>query len=408
MGKEIAQLVNGLTKISLISLRSSEEHQAENFRRMILAMVKDIRVILIKLADRLHNMRTLKYHRPEKQVEIAQETLDIYAPLAHRLGIDWIKSELEDLAFEYLHPNIYEEIRRKIAKREKERTRYIEEVKRTLLKKLYENHIEGEVAGRLKQIYSIYLKMKDQNIDFDQVYDITAFRVVVNSIKECYDVLGIIHSLWKPIPGKFKDYVGLPKENMIQSLHTTVIGPYGERIEIQIRTREMHQIAEEGIAAHWKYKEGKVVEEAEDKRFTWLRQLLEWQRDLKDDAEFIESVKVDLFPHEVYVFTPKGAVKQFPRGATPIDFAYSIHSDVGSHCSGAKVNGKIVPLRYELRSGDTIEIMTSPNQKPSKDWLKFAKTARAKTKIRQWFTNEEREKSINLGKEIPRERTQEI
>jgi GTP pyrophosphokinase len=399
-GKEVAQLVDGLTKISLISLRSSEEHQAENFRKMILAMVKDIRVILIKLADRLHNMRTLEYHHPEKQVKIAQETLDIYAPLAHRLGIDWIRSELENLAFRYLHPQIYEEIQRKIAKREKERTRYIEEVKRTLMKKLYENHIEGEVNGRLKQIYSIYLKMKDQNLDFDQVYDITAFRVIVNSIKECYDVLGIIHSLWKPIPGKFKDYVGLPKENMYQSLHTTVIGPYGERIEIQIRTHEMHRIAEEGIAAHWKYKEGKVVEEAEDKRFTWLRQLLEWQRDLKDDAEFIESVKVDLFPHEVYVFTPKGAVKQFPLGASPVDFAYSIHSDVGNHCSGAKVNGKIVPLRYELRSGDTIEIMTSPNQKPSKDWLKFVKTARAKTKIRQWFTIEEREKSINLGKEI--------
>jgi len=399
-GKEIAQLVDGLTKISLISLRSSEEHQAENFRKMILAMVKDIRVILIKLADRLHNMRTLKYHHPEKQVEIAQETLDIYAPLAHRLGIDWIKSELEDLAFQYLHPEIYEEIQHKIAKREKERTRYIEEVKRTLMKKLYENHIESDVTGRLKQIYSIYLKMKEQNLDFAEVYDITAFRVIVNSIKECYDVLGIIHSLWKPIPGKFKDYVGLPKENMYQSLHTTAIGPYGERIEIQIRTHEMHKIAEEGIAAHWKYKEGKVVEEAEDKRFTWLRQLLEWQRDLKDDAEFIESVKVDLFPHEVYVFTPKGAVKQFPFGATPVDFAYSIHSDVGNHCSGAKVNGKIVPLKYELRSGDTIEIMTSPNQKPSKDWLKFAKTARAKTKIRQWFTNEEREKSINLGKEI--------
>jgi GTP diphosphokinase / guanosine-3',5'-bis(diphosphate) 3'-diphosphatase len=399
-GKEIAQLVDGLTKISLISLRSSEKHQAENFRKMILAMVKDIRVILIKLADRLHNMRTLKYHHPEKQVETAQETLDIYAPLAHRLGIDWIKSELEDLAFQYLHPEIYEEIQHKIAKRERERARYIEEVQRTLMKKLYENHIESDVTGRLKQIYSIYLKMKEQNLDFAQVYDITAFRVIVNSIKECYDVLGIIHSLWKPIPGKFKDYVGLPKENMYQSLHTTVIGLYGERIEIQIRTHEMHKIAEEGIAAHWKYKEGKVVEEAEDKRFTWLRQLLEWQRDLKDDAEFIESVKVDLFPHEVYVFTPKGAVKQFPFGATPVDFAYGIHSDVGDHCSGAKVNGKIVPLKYELRSGDTIEIMTSPNQKPSKDWLKFAKTARAKTKIRQWFTNEEREKSINLGKEI--------
>ncbi len=399
-GEEIAQLVGGLTKISQIPLRSFEEGQAENFRKMILAMVKDIRVLLVKLADRLHNMRTLKYHVPEKQVEIAQETLDIYAPLAHRLGIDWIKSELEDLAFQYLHPDISQEIQSKIAKKEKERARYIDEVKRTLMKKLYENHIEGEVTGRLKQIYSIYQKMKVQNIDFDQVFDITAFRVIVNTIKECYDVLGIIHSLWKPIPGKFKDYIGLPKENMYQSLHTSVIGPYGERIEIQIRTHEMHKIAEEGIAAHWKYKEGKAFEEADDKQFTWLRQLLEWQRDLKDDAEFIESVKVDLFPHEVYVFTPKGTVKQFPIGATPIDFAYSIHSDVGNHCMRAKVNGKIVPLKYELRSGDTVEIMTSPGAKPSKDWLKFVKTSRAKTKIRQWFTAEEREKSITLGKEI--------
>jgi len=399
-GEEIAQLVDGVTKISQISLRSSEEGQAENFRKMILAMVKDIRVILIKLADRLHNMRTLKHHSPEKQMEIAQETIDIYAPLAHRLGIDWVKSELEDLAFQYIYPEIYEEIQRKIAKKEKERARYIDEVKRTLMKKLYENRIEGEVTGRLKQIYSIYLKMKDQNIDFDQVYDITAFRVIVNSVKECYDVLGIIHSLWKPIPGKFKDYIGLSKENMYQSLHTSVIGPYGERIEIQIRTHEMHRIAEEGIAAHWKYKEGKAFEEADDKRFTWLRQLLEWQRDLKDDAEFIESVKVDLFPNEVYIFTPKGSVKQFPIGATPVDFAYSIHSDVGNHCVGAKVNGKIVPLKYVLRSGNTVEIMTSPGQKPSKDWLKFVKTSRAKAKIRQWFTAEEREKSITLGKEI--------
>lgn len=399
-GEETAQLVDGLTKISLISLRSSEERQAENFRKMILAMVKDIRVILIKLADRLHNMRTLQYQSPEKQSEISQETLDIYAPLADRLGIEWIKSELEDLAFQYLYPENYDEIRRKIAKKEKERSRYIEEVKRTLMKKLYENRIEGEVTGRLKQIYSIYLKMKEQNIDFDQVYDITAFRVIVQSIKECYDVLGIIHSIWKPIPGKFKDYIGLPKENMYQSLHTTVIGPYGERIEIQIRTYEMHKIAEEGIAAHWKYKGGKVVEEAEDKRFTWLRQLLEWQRDLKDNREFIESVKVDLFPNEVYIFTPKGEVKQFPVGSTPIDYAYSIHSDIGNHCVGAKVNSKIVPLRYELRSGDTIEILTSPNQKPSKDWLKLVKTSRAKAKIRQWFTAEEREKSITLGKEI--------
>jgi guanosine-3',5'-bis(diphosphate) 3'-pyrophosphohydrolase len=399
-GEEITQLVDGLTKISQIPLRSTEEGQAENYRKMILAMVKDIRVILIKLADRLHNMRTLEFQSPEKQMEIAHETLDIYAPLAHRLGIDWIKSELEDLAFRYLHTDIYDDIQRKIAKKERERVRYIDEVKRILMKKLYENHIEGEVTGRTKQIYSIYLKMNDQNIDFDQVYDITAFRVIVNTVKECYDVLGIIHSLWKPIPGKFKDYVGLPKENMYQSLHTAVIGPYGERIEIQIRTHEMHKIADEGIAAHWKYKEGRIIEEADDKRFTWLRQLLEWQRDLKDNAQFLDTVKVDLFPNEVYVFTPKGEVKQFPRGATPVDFAYSIHSDVGNRCTGAKVNGRIVPLKYEFRSGDTVEIMTSPGQKPSKDWLKFVKTSRAKTKIRQWFGIEEREKSITLGKDI--------
>ncbi len=399
-GEEITHLVDGLTKISQISLRSTEEGQAENYRKMILAMVKDIRVILIKVADRLHNMRTLEYHSPEKQIEIAHETLDIYAPLAHRLGIDWIKSELEDLAFKYLHPDLYEDIQRKIARKEKERTRYIDEVKRVLMKKLYENRIEGEVTGRLKQTYSIYLKMKDQNINFDQVYDITAFRVIVNTVKECYDVLGIIHSLWKPIPGKFKDYIGLPKENMYQSLHTSAIGPYGERIEIQIRTHEMHKIAEEGIAAHWKYKEGRIIEEADDKRFTWLRQLLEWQRDLKDSAEFLETVKVDLFPNEVYVFTPKGEVREFPRGAAPIDFAYAIHSDVGNHCVGAKVNGKIVPLKYEFRSGDTVEIMTSPSQKPSKDWLKFAKTSRAKAKIRQWFKTEEWEKSISLGKNL--------
>jgi len=398
--EEVALLVDGLTKISQIQLRSSEQGQAENYRKMILAMVKDIRVVLIKLADRLHNMRTLGYHQPEKRVAIAQETLDIYAPIANRLGIDWIKSELQDLALQYIHPEDYEEIRRKTAKMEKERSRYIEEVKRTLMKKLYEHHIEGEVTGRLKQIYSIYLKMKSQNIDFDQVYDVTAFRVIVNTIQECYDVLGIIHSLWKPIPGKFKDYIGLPKENMYQSLHTAVIGPYGERMEIQIRTREMHQVAEEGIAAHWKYKEGRAIPETEDKQFTWLRQLLEWQRDLKDDKEFIETVKVDLFPNEVYVFTPKGAVKQFPLGATPVDFAYSIHSDVGNHCVGAKVNGKIVSLKYELQSGDIVEILTSPNQKPSKDWLKFVKTSRAKTKIRQWFKTEERERSITLGKEI--------
>ena len=399
-GDEVAQLVDGVTKISKITLKTSEENQAENFRKMILAMVKDIRVILVKLADRIHNMRTLKYQLPPKQKTIAQETLEIYSPLAHRLGIEWIKNELEDLSFRYLHPDIYTDIQRRIVKKEKERERYIEEVKRIITKKLFEYKIESEVTGRPKQIYSVYKKMNAQDIDFDQVYDLTAFRIIVNSIKECYESLGIIHSLWKPVPGKFKDYIGLPKANRYKSLHTTVIGLYGERMEIQIRTSDMHRVAEEGIAAHWKYKEGKSTEGEDDKRINWLRQLLEWQRELQDNSEFLETVKMDLYPNDVYVFTPKGEVKEFPRGATPIDFAYSIHSDIGDRCIGAKVGGRLVPLKYQLKSGDSVEILTSPNHQPSKDWLKFVKTSRAQTKIRQWIKKEQRERSIALGREI--------
>jgi guanosine-3',5'-bis(diphosphate) 3'-pyrophosphohydrolase len=400
-GAEVAQLVDGVTKISKITLTASEEEdQAENVRKMILAMVKDIRVILVKLADRIHNMRTLQYQLPPKQKTIAQETLDIYSPLANRLGIDWIKNELENLSFRYLHPDIYNDIKGKIAKKEKERERYIEEVKRIITKKLFEHKIEAEVTGRPKQIYSIYKKINAQDIDFQQVYDLIAFRIIVNTVKECYEALGIVHSLWKPIPGKFKDYIGLPKANRYQSLHTAVIGLYGERMEIQIRTLDMHRIAEEGIAAHWKYKEGKFSEGEDDKRITWLRQLLEWQRELQDNSEFLEIVKMDLYPNDVYVFTPKGEVKEFPRGATPVDFAYSIHTDIGHRCVGAKVGGRIVPLKYQLKSGDTAEILTSPNHRPSKDWLKFVKTSRAQTKIRQWIKKEQRERSIALGREI--------
>jgi len=381
-------------------MESSEENQAENFRKMILAMVKDIRVILIKLADRVHNMRTLNFQSPEKQRQIAEETLDIYAPMAHRLGIDSMKSELEDLALQYLHPDIYREIQKRLTKKERERERYVAEVVRIITKKLYEYRITAEVTGRPKEIHSIYEKMQTQNLDFEQLYDLIGFRIAVNSYKECYEALGIIHSIWTPVPGKFKDYINLPKANMYQSLHTTVIGPYGETVEIQIRTHEMHRIAEDGIAAHWKYKEGKSVQEEEEKQFRWLRQFLEWQKDLKDNREFLETIKVDLYPNEVYVFTPRGEVKEFPRGATPVDFAYSIHTDVGHQCIGAKVNNRIVPLTHELQSGEKVEILTSAAHTPSKDWLRFVKTSRAKAKIRQWILTEERERSIALGKAI--------
>ncbi|RJP56109.1 MAG: bifunctional (p)ppGpp synthetase/guanosine-3',5'-bis(diphosphate) 3'-pyrophosphohydrolase [Deltaproteobacteria bacterium] len=399
-GKEISPLVDGVTKISKITFGTHEEQQAENFRKMLIAMAKDIRVILIKLADRLHNMRTLEYHSPKKQKEIAQETLDIYAPLANRLGIGWVRAELEDLSLQFLEPEVYYDLMSKIVKRKKEGNAYIHEVKTIISNRLAEHNLKDHVEGRLKHIYSIYQKMKKQNIEFDRVYDLIAFRIILDSVQECYEALGIIHSLWKPVPGRFKDHVAMPKANMYQSLHTTVIGPHGERVEIQIRTGEMHRIAEEGIASHWKYKEGKDIGEKTDREFAWLRRLLEWQQDMKDPGEFLESVRVDLFPEEVYVFTPKGEVKEFPRGATPLDFAYSIHTDVGHKCNGAKVNGKIVPLKYELKNGDTVEIITSSNQHPSIDWLKVVKTSRAKAKIRHWVKTNQREQSISLGLEI--------
>ena len=396
-GKEVSTIVDGLTKLSKLSF-SPIERQAENVRKMILAMAQDIRVILIKLADRLHNMITLGYLPPEKQRHISQETLDIYAPLAARLGIGWLKTQLEDLAFYYLEPEAYQRIAHGIAKRKEEEKKYIEEIKGLLENKLRENRLRGRVEGRVKSIYSIYLKMQRQQIDLEQIYDLVAFRIIVKTIRECYEALGMVHSLWKPIPKRFKDYIAMPKPNMYQSLHTTVIGPYGGRVEIQIRTEEMHRIAEEGIAAHWRYKEGKGADEKEVQRFAWLKQLLEWQRELKDPKEFLRAVKTDLFPQEVYVFTPKGDVKALPAGSTPVDFAYSIHTEIGNHCMGAKVDGRLVPLRYKLNTGNVVEIITSPKQHPSKDWLKFVRTPKAISCIKRYIRTQERDQAISLAK----------
>lgn len=398
-GKETANIVDGVTKISKIQFSSTEERQAENIRKMILAMTTDIRVIMVKLSDRLHNMRTLGFHKPEKRTAIARETMGIYAPLAGRMGIYWLKSSLEDLCLYYLEPEIYKQINTGIAARRGEREKFIIEVKELITGKIREHGIEAAIKGRQKHFYSIYQKMRDQNLSVDQVYDLVAFRVIVNTLKECYEVLGIIHSSWKPIPGRFKDYISLPKANMYQSLHTSVIGPSAHRMEVQIRTWEMDKVAEEGIAAHWKYKEG-VSGGTDQKQFAWLKQLLEWQKNLQDPKEFLEMVQMDLFPNEVYVFTPKGEVKEFPKGATPIDFAYSIHSEIGEKCSGAKVNGRMVPLRYTLKNGDIIEIITTNNQHPRKDWIDYVKTTRAKSRIRQWIKKEERDGSIAIGKNI--------
>jgi GTP diphosphokinase / guanosine-3',5'-bis(diphosphate) 3'-diphosphatase len=399
-GKEISELVDGVTKISKIPLKTTEDSKVENFRKMILAMSKDIRVILIKLADRYHNMLTLNFLDPEKQAEIARETIEIYAPLAHRLGIEWLKGELEDASFKYLNPAEYKLIKEKIAKKKKERDAYINEVKDVIKDRLGQFDMKAEVSGRAKRLYSIYKKMVQEGLNIDDIYDLTAFRVIVESQKECYEALGYLHAFFKPIPGKFNDYIALPKANLYQSLHTKVMGPYGEKIEIQIRTQEMHKIAEEGIAAHWKYKERKVFNAKEDKIFAWLRRIIEWQQELKDNKEFMEIFKIDLFPDDVYVFTPKGDVRELPKGATPVDFAYAIHSQLGHKCIGARVNGKLVPLKHLLKSGDIIDIQVSPTHTPSKDWLGFVKTSKAKTKIRQWIKTEQRERSIELGRTL--------
>ena len=399
-GKEVATIVDGVTKISKIHFLSKEEQQAENIRKMILAMSTDIRVILVKLADRLHNMQTLGFQPPEKQEVIAGETLDIYAPLAGRMGIHWLKSNLEDLSLFYLEPKIYGDIRLGIAQRQENQAKFIKEIKEILAKRLDEAGIKGTIKGRNKHFFSIYRKMMEQALHIDQVYDILAFRIIVNAVKECYEVLGLIHSMWKPVAGRFKDYISLPKANMYQSLQTSVIAPLGERMEIQIRTWDMDRIAEEGIAAHWRYKEGYESGKKMSGQYPWMKQLLEWQKNLTDPKDFLETDRLDLFSGEVYVFTPKGDVKELPMGATPVDFAYSIHSEVGNRCIGAKVNERIVPLSYQLKNGDIVRITTSKNHKPSKDWLNFVKTSTARTRIRQWIKQEEREESIAIGRDI--------
>lgn len=415
--EQVADLVEGVTKIGKIEYQSKEESQAENLRKMVLAMSKDIRVILIKLVDRLHNMRTLEYMKESKQIEKSRETLDIYAPIANRLGIQTIKAELEDLALKYLDPDGYYDLVKKVKMKKQSREEYINKVIKILEKKIDEVGIEAKIYGRSKHFYSIYRKMKAQNRNFDEIYDLIAVRVIVDSVKDCYGVLGIVHTQWKPIPGRFKDYIAMPKPNMYQSIHTTVIGPNGDPFEIQIRTKEMHETAEYGIAAHWKYKEGITDSNNKELRYenkmSWLRQILEWQKELDNANDLVETIKVDLLNEEVYVFTPQGKVVELPMGSCPLDFAYRIHSDVGNSCVGAKVNGKIVPLNYTLNNGDIVEIMTSKNSNgPSRDWLNFTKSAHARNKIRQYFKKEEKEENIAKGKtmlerEIKREGLQD-
>jgi guanosine-3',5'-bis(diphosphate) 3'-pyrophosphohydrolase len=399
-GPETAKLVDGVTKIGRVDFLSKEEHQAENLRKMFLAMASDIRVVLVKLADRLHNMRTLKFQSGEKQHEKAKETLEIYAPLAHRLGINAIKWQLEDIALKYIDPKGYYEIADKLTDTRAERNEYINAVIEKIKDLLNNIKVEAEVEGRPKHIYSIYQKIHKKHRDFEEVYDLIAIRIIVKTIRDCYAVLGTIHTVWKPIPGRFKDYIAVPKQNMYQSIHTTVLGRDGRPFEVQIRTKEMHATAEYGIAAHWHYKEGGKANDI-DKKLSWLRELLEWQTDARDSLEFMESLKIDFFSDKVYVFTPKGDVKEFMLGATPLDFAYSVHSEIGNKCTGAKVNGKMVPIGYELKSGDIVEIITSGASKgPSRDWLKIVKTTQAKSKIRNWFRKELKEENVAKGKEM--------
>ncbi len=399
-GSEVLYLVDGVTKLTQVDYKSREERQAESFRKMFLAMAKDIRVIIIKLADRLHNMRTLKFQSPDKQIEKARETIEIYAPLANRLGINTIKWELEDLSLKYLEPEIYYSIVDQLKSTRAEREAYINQIITQIRTRLKVMRIPADIAGRPKHIYSIYNKMINKDIEFEDVYDKVAVRCIVKNIKDCYGVLGILHTMWKPIPGRFKDYIAVPKKNMYQSLHTTLLGDEGRPFEVQIRTEEMHKQAEYGIAAHWKYKEGKETESDLDEKLTWVRELLEVNDEFKDSKEFLESLKIDLYQNEVFVFTPKGDVKDFPKGATPLDFAYAIHSEVGNKCTGAKVNEKIVPLDYELNTGDIVSIITSPNKTPSRDWLKIVKTHQARSKIRQWFRKELKDENIEKGHDM--------
>jgi GTP diphosphokinase / guanosine-3',5'-bis(diphosphate) 3'-diphosphatase len=400
-GPEVAHLVDGVTKISNLGKLSKEEAQAENLRKMVLAMVDDIRVVLVKLADRLHNMRTLGFLKPEKRKRIAQETLDVYAPIAHRLGMGKIRAELEDLAFKYLEPDEYEKLQGAVEKRRASTDAFLEEVIARITQHLAEEGVPVvQTEGRIKRLYSIYLKMKRQKITLNQVYDLAAVRIITNELRDCYASLGVIHKYWHPVPGRIKDFIATPRENLYQSLHTSVVGDEGQPFEVQIRTAEMHRVAEEGIAAHWKYKEGKGADTSEDESFKWLRRLVEWQQDVSDAREFVDNLKLDLYPKEVYAFTPRGKVIELPRGATAVDFGYAIHTEVGHTCSGAKVNGRLVPLKYQLRNGDVVEVLTTPGHRPSRDWLNSVVTSKARNKIKHYITEQQRSKSIEIGRKV--------
>ncbi|MEA2084440.1 MAG: bifunctional (p)ppGpp synthetase/guanosine-3',5'-bis(diphosphate) 3'-pyrophosphohydrolase [Thermodesulfobacteriota bacterium] len=400
-GKDVATIVCGASRITNVRFNSTMAYQAENIRKMLLAMSSDIRVLLVKLADRLNDMQNLKYLPPARQQEFARETHDLYAPLASRLGVDWMKRELEDLAFAYLHPEEYTDLTTRIKTSMHDRTLYVEKVKKLLHKHLAKHGLTGcRILGRPKHLYSIYRKLVVQNIPLDKVYDKVAFRIIVNNVRECYEALGVVHSLWGPVDGRFKDFISKPKANMYQSLHTSVIGPYGEFMEIQIRTEEMDKIALEGIAAHWAYKEGMAVSKKDARLFQWMKQLIHWLQELKDPKEFLNAVKDELHYAEIYVLTPAGEVKEFPKGGTPLDFAYSIHTEVGNRCTGAKVNDQIVPLKYKLKNGDLVKIITSPKQKPNRGWLSMVKTSRAKSRIRQWLNRDKHESSLIVGQEI--------
>src|SRR5216684_3361397 len=396
-GDEVARCVDGVTKLGKLDFFSAEDRQAESFRKMLLAMVEDIRVIIVKLADRLHNMRTLDFLSSERQQRIAKETMEIYAPIAHRLGMGKVRGELEDLAFRYTDPEGCEDVRQSIETKRHASEELLNEIRRTVEAELRREGIPAKVESRMKRAYSVYQKMKRQKIGVDQVYDLLALRIITDSVKNCYAALGVIHNEWRPVPGRIKDFIAIPRPNLYQSLHTSVIGPRGQPFEVQIRTEEMHRIAEEGIAAHWKYKEGRKGPAVDDQRIAWLRHLVEWQQDMQDPGEFMSTLKVDLYPEEVYTFTPRGRVMVLPKDATPIDFAYAIHSDIGATCVGAKVNGRIVPLKYTLRNGDIVEIMTQPNHLPSKDWLSIVKTSRARNKIKHVINATERVKAIEIG-----------
>jgi guanosine-3',5'-bis(diphosphate) 3'-pyrophosphohydrolase len=398
-GEQVAHIVEGVTKINKIEFASREEAQAESVRKMVLAMVDDIRVVMIKLADRLHNMRTLEHLAPERQVKIARETQEIYAPIAHRLGMGKIRGELEDLAFQYVDPISYNQVKDAIESRRKEGEAFLAKVQGVIEQKLVENNIEAKVEARIKRIYSIWQKLQKQHISVEQIYDMMALRIITQSVNDCYAVLGLIHNQWRPVPGRIKDMIAMPRPNLYQSLHTTVIAENGQAFEVQIRTEEMHQMAEQGIAAHWKYKDG-PISAADEKRLAWLRQVVEWQREVPDPNEFLSTLKIDLFPEEVYVFSPKGKIVILPREATPVDFAYTIHSEVGNTCIGAKVNGRIQPLRYKLRSGDIVEILTQPGHEPSRDWLAFVKSGRARQKINHWLKIHQRERAIEIGRKL--------